>query len=324
VVAAIPFGLIIYQRCTSARVLTSTSPLRSGLTGVDSMPTSLARLLLGETSRMGYLPVEKGDGALIEWCTRSRGHAVMKLQSPEARAETRLAICLALIAGYVDAYGLITLGAYVSFMSGNTTLTGLLTGQGKVVAALPTALAIVCFLAGVLAGTWLMNCGLRQARRCVFGVVAAFLAVVISASQLGFLNTEVSIATLSLAMGLMNTTLSHVGAEPINLTFVTGTLNKLGRHLVLAVMRAPLPNAQGPWDTHLHRACIMASVWAGFLTGAVLSGAADPHFGVWTLLLPFLVLLVLALFRGKNEQHDRNLAGAEVEQIGEDDRKLRR
>jgi hypothetical protein len=62
VVAAIPFGLIIYQRCTSARVLTSTSPLRSGLTGVDSMPTSLARLLLGETSRMGYLPVEKGDG----------------------------------------------------------------------------------------------------------------------------------------------------------------------------------------------------------------------------------------------------------------------
>ena len=39
----------------------------------------------------------------------------MKLLSPDARAERRLAICLALIAGYVDAYGLIALGAYVSF-----------------------------------------------------------------------------------------------------------------------------------------------------------------------------------------------------------------
>ena len=39
----------------------------------------------------------------------------MKLLSPDARAERRLAICLALIAGYVDAYGLIALGVYVSF-----------------------------------------------------------------------------------------------------------------------------------------------------------------------------------------------------------------
>jgi hypothetical protein len=38
----------------------------------------------------------------------------VKLLSPDARAERRLAICLALIAGYVDAYGLIALGVYVS------------------------------------------------------------------------------------------------------------------------------------------------------------------------------------------------------------------
>ena len=77
----------------------------------------------------------------------------MKLLSPDARAERRLAICLALIAGYVDAYGLIALGVYVSFMSGNTTQTGSLTGQGNVVAALPSALAIVFFLFGSFAGT---------------------------------------------------------------------------------------------------------------------------------------------------------------------------
>ena len=112
----------------------------------------------------------------------------MKLLSPDARAERRLAICLALIAGYVDAYGLIALGAYVSFMSGNTTQTGSLTGQGNVAAALPSALAIVFFLFGSFAGTWLTHSGLRHSRRLLFGAVSTLLAVIIGVTQLGRLN----------------------------------------------------------------------------------------------------------------------------------------
>jgi uncharacterized membrane protein YoaK (UPF0700 family) len=96
-------------------------------------------------------------------------------------------------------------------------------------------------------------------------------------------------------MGLMNSTLSHVGAEPVSLTFVTGTLNKLGQHLALSVWRAPVADPQGPWDTHLRRAGLLASVWAGFLTGAVLSAATILYFGVWVLLAPLLILLALAL-----------------------------
>ena len=42
----------------------------------------------------------------------------------------------------------------------------------------------------------------------------------------------------------------------------------------------------------------MASVWAGFLTGAIVSGAASLYFGVWVLLPPFLMMLALALFGG--------------------------
>ena len=217
---------------------------------------------------------------------------MIKLLSPNARAERRLAICLALIAGYVDAYGLLAYGIYVSFMSGNTTQTGSMTGQGRLLAALPSALAIVFFVAGSFAGTWLTHSRLRHSRQVLFGAVAALLAVIIGGTQLGnpALLAEVCIATLSLAMGLMNTTLSQIGAEPVNLTFVTGTLNKIGRHLALAVRRAPLSDAQGQWDTHLRRAGLMAGVWAGFLTGA-----ATSYFGVWVLLPPFLTLLALAL-----------------------------
>jgi uncharacterized membrane protein YoaK (UPF0700 family) len=220
----------------------------------------------------------------------------MKLLSPDARAERRLAICLALIAGYVDAYGLIALCVYVSFMSGNTTRTGSLAGQGSVAAALPSALAIVFFLFGSFGGNWLIHSELRHSRRLLFGAVSTLLAAIIGVTQLGRLNAEVGIAALSLAMGLMNTTLSRVGAVPVSLTFVTGTLNKVGHHLALSVLRLPLADAQGPWDTHLRRAGLLASIWAGFLTGAVLSAAVISYFGVWVLLAPLISLLALALF----------------------------
>jgi uncharacterized membrane protein YoaK (UPF0700 family) len=220
----------------------------------------------------------------------------VKLLSPDAWAERRLAICLALIAGFVDAYGLISLGVYVSFMSGNTTQTGSLIGQRNVAAALPSALAIVFFLFGSFAGTWLAHSGLSHSRRLLFGTVSTLLAVILGVTQLGWLFAEIGIAALSLAMGLMNTTLSHVGAEPVSLTFVTGTLNKLGHHLALSIWRVPLADAEGPWDTHLRRVALLASVWAGFLTGALLCAAAIQHFGVWVLLAPLLVLLALALF----------------------------
>src|SRR5580658_8017793 len=136
-------------------------------------------------------------------------------------------------------------------MSGNTTQTGSLTGQRNVAAALPSALAIVFFLLGTFAGNWLTHSGLRHSRRLVFGLVSALLAAIIGGTQLGSLKAEVAIAMLSLAMGVMNSTLSRVGAEPVSLTFVTGALNKLGQHLALSAWRAPLADAQGPWDTHL-------------------------------------------------------------------------
>jgi uncharacterized membrane protein YoaK (UPF0700 family) len=208
----------------------------------------------------------------------------------------RLAICLALIAGYVDACGLRIFGTYVSFMSGNTTQTGMMTGEGNFAAALPGALAIAFFVTGSSAGTWLTHSRLRQSRQIWFGVVGALLAAATSVMQPGSYDPKIGIMTLSLAMGMMNNTLSRVGSEGVSITFVTGDLNRLGNHLALAVRRTPLQGAQGPWDTHLHRARLLGSVWAGFLSGAVLSGAAKPYFGVWVLLPPILIRLALALF----------------------------
>jgi uncharacterized membrane protein YoaK (UPF0700 family) len=111
----------------------------------------------------------------------------------------------------------------------------------------------------------------------------------------GTWNAAVEIALLSVAMGMMNPALSKVGVESVSLTFVTGTLSRIGGHLA-AAGRKPLPERQRPGDSHLARSRIDASVWSGFLVGAVLSGMAVSHFRMWVLLPPCFVMIALSLF----------------------------
>ncbi len=217
----------------------------------------------------------------------------MKLLSPTARAERRLAICVALIAGYVDGFGIRAFATYVSFMSGNTTQTGVMLGQGKFVSALPFALAIASFVTGSFAGTWLGHSGLRHSRRLLFAAVAALLTAALAVMHPGSVDAKIGSATLCLAMGRMNTSLTQIGSETVSLTFVTGNLNRLGSHLALGVRGEPLRDAQGPWDTHFARARLLANVWSGFLVGAMLSGIASVHFGAWAPVPPILILLTL-------------------------------
>lgn len=208
--------------------------------------------------------------------------------------EKWLAVCLATIAGYVDAYGFLTFMTFVSFMSGNTTHAGSDAGRGLFEAALPATLAIISFVAGVIAGT-LLGSG-RRSRRTLFGVVATLLALYIICARTGMLWASGSIIMLSFTMGVMNTALSRIGSEAVNLTFVTGTLSQIGSHLAHAFRRAPLEDPSDSSDTHLARAGLLTIVWLGFLIGAVLSGMVTPHMGSGTLYAPLVVTLALAVF----------------------------
>jgi len=220
----------------------------------------------------------------------------MKLLSDDTRVVWALAVFLALIAGYLDGYGLLVLGTYVSFMSGNTTIAGLKSGQGNFQAALPSAIAIASFVTGSFLGNLFGQSRLRHSHRLIFGMIAGLLAVVGGLERYGVWNGTAEIAMLSLAMGMMNPALSKVGAESVSLTFVTGTLNRIGGHLAAAAGRKPLPEGQGPGDSHLARARIDASVWSAFLGGAALSGMVASHFRTWAFLPPCMVMIALGLF----------------------------
>jgi uncharacterized membrane protein YoaK (UPF0700 family) len=118
----------------------------------------------------------------------------------------------------------------------------------------PSTLAIVFFVGGSFAGALLVHSAVRQIRRLVFGMVASSLVLIISFTRLDIVSDGVGIAVISFAMGATNTALPRVGAQSVSLTFVTGTLTGIAVHLALAVRHAPLPDSQGSWDTHQHRA----------------------------------------------------------------------
>jgi uncharacterized membrane protein YoaK (UPF0700 family) len=199
-------------------------------------------------------------------------------------------ICLALIAGYVDGYALRLLNTYVSFMSGNTTFAGVNIGQSHLAAAVPAILAIAAFVGGSFIGNWLSHSKLRAFRALIFTTAALLLALFVALNLHHPASQNLAIPILSLSMGLINPTVARIGAEPISVTFVTGTLNKIGSHLALATHRIPPTDAQSPQDTHLRRAILEATVWAAFFLGAILSAAL--HLGVLQL-LPASTLLIL-------------------------------
>lgn len=205
------------------------------------------------------------------------------------------AICLATVAGYTDGYGLRQFNTFISFMSGNTTIAGVSVGEQKFHAALPEAVAIIFFLVGTFLGHWIVVGKYRHSHRIVLLTSAAFMAAfVILNLRVAFI-AEVGIALLSASMGIMNPAVARIGAESVNLTFVTGALNKLGNHLALAARGTPPQDAQGSRDTHLRRAGLEGGLWLAFCAGAIFAGVVTKRVAGFELVPAIGILIFFAL-----------------------------
>jgi uncharacterized membrane protein YoaK (UPF0700 family) len=218
---------------------------------------------------------------------------VWSSQNP-ARAQWRGAAGLALISGYVDSYTLLKFGVFASFMSGNTTTGGSLAGQAKLAAAGHSLLPIPFFLLGIFVGTLVGQADQHLRLHRLFAMVAALLAIGTAAAYWAWPGW-LSIMILSSAMGILNTSITHVGGQTVSLGFVTGDLNNLAQHAALGIKRTPLPEAQGSWDTRWARAIVLAGIWTAFLGGAILGTALVPRLAAWTLLVPCVMLLAFPL-----------------------------
>lgn len=147
------------------------------------------------------------------------------------RQETALAACLTALAGYVDAVGFLTLGGlYVSFMSGNSTRLVVKAAQGSSPGEVDTlAGLIVAFVLGGAIGSLVGRLAGEHRPAGVLLAVAVALAAA-GGLDLAGLNLPAALA-MALAMGAQNGVFE--GASGISaLTYVTGTLVKIGQQIV--------------------------------------------------------------------------------------------
>jgi uncharacterized membrane protein YoaK (UPF0700 family) len=152
-----------------------------------------------------------------------------------SRSNVALACMLTGLAGYIDGIGFIHLGGlFVSFMSGNSTRLGVMIADANWPKAIEAIRLIVLFVAGAAAGS-LIGRGHGSRRQPLLLLVESLLlaAGALSAAA-GW--PQSAIGAIVLAMGLENAVFQVDGVPGIGLTYMTGTLVRVGQLLAAALV----------------------------------------------------------------------------------------
>jgi uncharacterized membrane protein YoaK (UPF0700 family) len=202
-----------------------------------------------------------------------------------------LACALSALAGYVDGVGFIHLGGlFISFMSGNSTRLGVMVAEFNWPKALEALKLIALFVVGAGLGS-LIGHGRGRHRKWILLLAEALL---LGAGGLAneFDASSLTITALVLAMGLENAMFQAGGTQGIALTYMTGTLVKIGQLLAAALQGGP----RWGWIPNL-------LLWSAMVSGAALGTAAYLNFhlaAVWfaaSAALLIAVIVALAAWR---------------------------
>jgi len=215
--------------------------------------------------------------------------------SDSIRMQERLAIFLALIAGYIDATGLNQWKTYVSFMSGNTTSLGAAISTGKSVVVFTSTAVIISFLIGIYAGTCLSLSKRNKNPILIFYLVSGILIFYSIIDYFYIINNGISISIVGFAMGLMNTIVTSVGNQKVNTDFVTGTLNSFARNTAMLTMTEDKAEKEEYQSNVVH----LLLLWTGFLSGAFTAPFLLDYFGKWTLMIPAFLLMICGILISK-------------------------
>lgn len=150
-----------------------------------------------------------------------------------SRREVGLAALLAASAGFVDAAGFIHFGGwFVAFMTGNSTRAAASLAAFSLEGFLAAFALIAAFLAGVVTASLLRRAVPSRPAATVCALVGLLLlGAWASVEPAGVLTAPL----LSLAMGALNSVFERDGEVSIGLTYMTGTLVKLGQQIAAAL-----------------------------------------------------------------------------------------
>jgi uncharacterized membrane protein YoaK (UPF0700 family) len=192
---------------------------------------------------------------------------------------------IAFLAGMTDAIGLLHLGSFVSFMSGNTTQAAVAIARGQSDHAFLLLGGLMVFIIGNALGIIIAH----GAARRTFRVLATVTVLLALASLLTHQGLKVAqFYLIILAMGVINTAVEHIEGLPIGLTYVTGGLSRFGRGLGRMLIGQRHPG----W-------LIQSVPWLGMAVGAVCGALIETHFSgaaLWTTCSLSAMLAIASFF----------------------------
>ena len=204
------------------------------------------------------------------------------------RGEQLLAVALTVLAGFVDSVGFLYLGGvFLSFMSGNTTrfATAAVEGDGNLAVLAGSCLGL--FLGGVILGALVHRLAryrwdLTRGREAVMVTVTALFGL--SALLVGLDAERAAMLVLSVGIGALNSVFERDGEVAVPLTYMTGTLVKMGQRLVDAFFGG----GHIRWISHL-------LLWLGLAAGAVGGALVFEALGISTVYVIAGYMLLLTV-----------------------------
>jgi len=197
-----------------------------------------------------------------------------------------IAVTLAGVAGFVDSLVFAGLGFFASFMSGNSTRLGVALGEGARSDAVVAASLLLAFLGGVVASTVIAR--RFPARRKPAVLLAATIVMALAALSVGHMPERLSAVIAAMAMGALNNVFARQGEVTIGVTYMTGSLVKLGQGLANALMGDA---DRWGWTRYL-------ALWLGFAAGAVIGVGFYMRIGLAALWPAAAALAVVTLVVG--------------------------
>ena len=194
-----------------------------------------------------------------------------------------LAATLSALAGFVDAVGFMTLGGFfISFMSGNSTRLGVGLATGAWGEAGTAAGLIGLFVAGVVLGATVARRVGEDRRSAVLAVEGVLLLAAAALCTAGHGGAGMIAAVL--AMGVENAVFQRQGEVGVGLTYMTGTLVRVGQRIATALHGG----ARWDWAPWL-------MLWTGLAVGGALGAATFLRLGVLALWPAAGLVLMLAI-----------------------------
>lgn len=178
-----------------------------------------------------------------------------------------LAVALAALAGWVDAVAFVRFaGIFVSFMSGNSTRLAAWASAAEAPKATLAFSVLAGFVAGVIAGEAIaIVAKARGHAAALFLESLILLAATAAAWPRGALLLPAVL--LAVALGIQNASLHEAAGMRISLTYVTGTLVRLGRRIARALF------GKGMWSEVLPYLFLWLGLMAGAAVGACVARA---------------------------------------------------